>query len=85
MTNNSNNVWRLFWTLIHEWFCATFIHLYIIHTILAFRNNNNNQRNNERGKLDRYIIKTIGETRNNRCMLDILCKNSKKEPSALFR
>ncbi|CAF3774387.1 unnamed protein product [Rotaria sordida] len=45
MANNSNNVWRLFWTLIHEWFCATFIHLYMIHTILAFRNNN--QRNNE--------------------------------------
>jgi hypothetical protein len=42
MVNNSNNVWRLFWTLLHEWFCATFIHLYIIHTILVTRNNNDN-------------------------------------------
>ncbi|CAF3382955.1 unnamed protein product [Rotaria sp. Silwood1] len=57
MANNSNNVWRLFWTLIHEWFCATFIHLYIIHTILAFCNNN--QRNNERAIDD---IKTSDDT-----------------------
>ncbi|CAF4594767.1 unnamed protein product [Rotaria socialis] len=46
MTNNANNVWRLFWTLIDEWFCAAFIHIYIIRTILAFRSDD--QTNNER-------------------------------------
>jgi len=57
MVSKTNNVWRLFWTLIHEWFCTTFIHLYIIHTILVFRNNNNNnnRRNNNGGKQNIYI------------------------------
>ncbi|CAF0923977.1 unnamed protein product [Adineta steineri] len=45
MVNSSNNVWRLFWTLIHEWFCDTFIHLYIVHTILVFRNNSRRYNN----------------------------------------
>lgn len=47
MANNSDNIWRLFWTLIHEWFCATFIHLYIIHTIILFRTT---QSRNRQGK-----------------------------------
>jgi hypothetical protein len=49
MVNNSNNAWRLFWTVIHEWFCETFIRLYIIHTILVFRENN-------RSKSKRFLI-----------------------------
>ncbi|CAF0835633.1 unnamed protein product [Rotaria sordida] len=59
VNNNTNNVWRLLWTLIHEWFSATFIHLCIMHTILVFQNNNHshnhnhnhNGRNNRQGKL----------------------------------
>ncbi|UJR21474.1 hypothetical protein I4U23_024558 [Adineta vaga] len=45
MANSSSNVWRVFWTLIHEWFCATFIHVYIIHTILNSRDNNISKHN----------------------------------------
>ena len=51
MVNNSTSMWRLFWTLINEWFCTTFIQLYIIHTFLIFRNNNNNHHN--QGKLNK--------------------------------
>jgi len=43
MVNNTNNVWRLLWNLIHEWFHATFLHLFIVHTILIFRKDNNNE------------------------------------------
>ena len=50
MVNSSNNVWCLFWTLIYEWFYATFIRLHIIHTILVLRGNN--QRDNEESKLN---------------------------------
>jgi hypothetical protein len=56
MVNNTNNVWRLLWTLIHEWFQATFLHFFIVHTILIFRKNNNNDRNNEQGKFENQKI-----------------------------
>ncbi|CAF1311226.1 unnamed protein product [Adineta ricciae] len=45
MANSSSNVWRVFWTLIHEWFCAAFIHLYIIHTLLDGRNHSQKHHN----------------------------------------
>jgi hypothetical protein len=61
MVRNTNNVWRLLWTLIHEWFYATFIHFYLIHTIVIFRNNKNkdHDRTNEQSKCKIYFIKTV--------------------------
>jgi hypothetical protein len=40
MTNNMNDVLRLLWTLVHEWFYATFVHLYVIHTLLVLSYSN---------------------------------------------
>jgi cbb3-type cytochrome oxidase subunit 3 len=59
MDNNTNNVWRLLWTLLHEWFYATFFHLYIIHTIFIFRKDkkSNNNRTNEQGKFEKLTFK----------------------------
>jgi hypothetical protein len=61
MVNSSNNIWRDFWTLIHEWFYATCVHLYLIHTILVFRNNDNNNQ----GKFDWFPFKSSDENFNN--------------------
>ena len=52
MVNNTNNVWRLLWSFIHEWFYTAFIQFYIIHIILIFRNNkkNDNDKPTEQSK-----------------------------------
>lgn len=58
MVNNTNNVWRLFWTLIHQWFSATFLHFYIVHIILIFRKEKkDNDKTNEQGKFRNLIYK----------------------------
>lgn len=53
VNSNTKNVWRLLWTLIHEWFSGTLVHLYLMHKILVSRNNNNNktERNIQQCKL----------------------------------
>ena len=58
MVNNTNNVWRLLWTLIHKWFYTTFIHFYIIHMIFIFRKNKNkdNDTPDEKSKSTIYFF-----------------------------
>lgn len=57
MVNTTNNVWRLLWSLIYQWFYTILLHFCIVHIILIFRkekNNNNNNKTNEKGKLKKY-------------------------------
>ena len=62
MGNNTNNVWRLLWTLIHQWFYATVIRFYMIHLIFIFRNNknkDNDKTNGHKSKSNISFIKTV--------------------------
>jgi len=60
MVNNTNNVWRLLWTLLHQWFYATLFHFYIICSMFIFREDN---QTNEQGKLKIFFIFFFGESR----------------------